>query len=166
MGYRALDIANLYISLANSLENEHIDNLKLNKLCYYAQAWCLKNLGRPLFDDTIEAWKYGPVIPDVYYTFRICGDGPIAAPVDEFDESSLSSEELSLLLDVYMTYSKYTSRALIDKTHDPSGPWSQVYIENCNQPIPIELIKQCFAGNNELETMQLNLTPENVVAYA
>lgn len=166
MGYKALDIANLYISLANSLENEQIDNLKLNKLCYYAQAWSLVRLGRPLFDDVIEAWKYGPVIPEVYHTFSVCGSRPIAGPSEVFDESRLTSEELSLLTDVYMTYGKYTSRALIDKTHEAQGPWAQVYVEGSNNPIPNKLIKKCFANNDELESMQLNLTSENVVTYA
>ena len=61
--YRALDIANIYIGLANGLPNDNIDNFKVNKLCYYAQGWSLAKLGYPLFDDEIEAWQYGPVIP-------------------------------------------------------------------------------------------------------
>ena len=110
--YTALDIANFYVQLANDIPNDSIDNLKLNKLCYYAQAWSLARLGHPLFDDAIEAWMYGPVIPAVYYAFKACGKKPIEEPVDHFDESRLSSEELSLLTDVYMTYGKYSSTGL------------------------------------------------------
>ena len=165
MSYKAIDIANLYIALANGLENEQMDNLKLNKLCYYAQAWSLIKLGYPIFDDTIEAWKYGPVIPEVYRTYSVCGNRPIAEPSFVFDESKLSSDELSLLVDVYMTYSQYTSRALIDRTHRQCEPWSKVYVEGCNMPISNDLIISCFSGSKELESMQLDLSPENVVTY-
>lgn len=79
--FKALDIANLYIDLANSIPGDYIDNLKLNKICYYAQAWCCVKLGHPLFDDEIQAWDYGPLIPDVYHTYKICGDCRIANPV-------------------------------------------------------------------------------------
>jgi len=37
--------------------------MKLQKLCYYAQAWSLVWDERPLFDERIEAWANGPVCP-------------------------------------------------------------------------------------------------------
>lgn len=163
--YKALDIANLYVELANDIPNDSIDNLKLNKLCYYAQAWCLTKLGYPLFTDTVEAWKYGPLIPDVYHAFKACGKRPIEEPTYHFDESRLSSEEISLLTDVYMTYGKYTSNALIDKTHEKGSPWREVYEEDMNNAIPQDLMKECFANSDELITFKPNTTPENVVEY-
>lgn len=164
--YTALDIANLYVQLANDIPNDSIDNLKLNKLCYYAQAWSLTRLGYPLFGDEIEAWRYGPVIPAVYSAFKACGKRPIEEPTYHFDESGLSSEELSLLTDVYMTYGKYSSTGLIDKTHEAGSPWRQVYEADKNNPISKPLLTSYFSGSNELETMQLNLSPENIVEYA
>ena len=163
--YKALDIANLYIQLANDMPNDSIDNLKLNKLCYYAQAWSLARLGYPLFDETIEAWKYGPLIRSVYYTFNVCGKNPIEEPSYHFDESNLTSDELSLVTDVYITYGKYTSGALIDKTHTQGSPYDLVYVEDQNQPIPEELMKSYFAKSNELESMRLNLSPDKVISY-
>ena len=146
--------------------NDSIDNLKLNKLCYYAQVWSLVRLGKPLFDDVIEAWKYGPVIPAVYRAYSDYGDRPIVRPTYEYDESSLSSEEISLLTDVYITYSQFTSAALVSKTHKPGGPWSRVYIEDQNSIITNDLILNCFKDSKELESMELNITPDNVVTYA
>lgn len=35
--------------------------MKLQKLCYYAQAWSLVWDGKPLFLEDFEAWKSGPV---------------------------------------------------------------------------------------------------------
>lgn len=161
----ALDIANFYVQLANSLPETEITNLKLNKLCYYAQAWSLVRLGTPLFDDVVEAWEYGPVLPKVYHTYKVCGKGPIAEAADYFDESRLSSEELSLLTDVYLTYGKYTPYELISMTHRPCEPWQAVYDDSEDKPISVDMIRSYFANSDELQTMRIQLTPENVVSY-
>ena len=39
---------------------------KLQKLCYYAQAWSLVWDEEPLFEENIEAWANGPVVPRLY----------------------------------------------------------------------------------------------------
>jgi len=39
---------------------------KLQKLCYYSQAWGLVWDEEPLFSARIEAWANGPVIPTLY----------------------------------------------------------------------------------------------------
>lgn len=39
-----------------------LDEMKLHKLLYFAQRECLLMLGRPLFQNQFEAWKYGPVM--------------------------------------------------------------------------------------------------------
>jgi uncharacterized phage-associated protein len=40
--------------------------MKLQKLVYYSQAWALAWTDRPLFDEEIEAWARGPVVPALY----------------------------------------------------------------------------------------------------
>lgn len=44
--------------------------MKLHKLLYYCQAWCLVTQDRPLFDDDFEAWPNGPVIPELFELHR------------------------------------------------------------------------------------------------
>jgi uncharacterized phage-associated protein len=41
-----------------------ISNLQLQKILYYIQKTFLEN-GMVAFDDEIEAWKFGPVVPAV-----------------------------------------------------------------------------------------------------
>ena len=40
--------------------------IKLQKLVYYCQAWSLVWDEEPLFNEKIEAWVHGPVIPELY----------------------------------------------------------------------------------------------------
>ena len=142
--YKAIDIANMYIRLANDIQDNSIDNLKINKMLYYAQGWALVRLGRPLFDESIQAWDYGPVIPEVYHAFKCCGKLSIKEPIDVFDESRLNSEELELLVDVYTAYGRYTGWALKEMTHEKGSPWDMVYQKGKNIIIENEIIKKYF----------------------
>ena len=54
-------IANYFLSLSDPEIGDGISNLKLQKLCYYAQGFYLAQHDTPLFEDTIEAWQHGPV---------------------------------------------------------------------------------------------------------
>ena len=44
--------------------------MKLQKLVYYSQAWSLAWTDRPLFNEEIEAWAKGPVVPALYEKHR------------------------------------------------------------------------------------------------
>ena len=94
--FKALDIANFFIQLVNNTSNNTIDNLKLNKLLYYTQGISMAYLHRPMFSDEIQAWEYGPVVPEVYHKFKHYGETIIDKPVQRFDENALSSEEIEI----------------------------------------------------------------------
>ena len=71
MAYKALDIAyKLLASAKNTAGGELMSNLKLQKMLYYEQGFHLAKFNTPLFDEEIEAWMYGPVVPAVYNHFH------------------------------------------------------------------------------------------------
>jgi len=75
----------------------------------------------PLFSNRIEAWQYGPVIPEVYNAFRTQGinvSGPVSAPTKE-----ITPEDESLLEQVYTIYGSLSAFQLSNLTHVPGGPW-------------------------------------------
>lgn len=43
--------------------------MKLQKLAYYSQAYCLSPNG-PLFEEDFQAWMNGPVVPELYREHR------------------------------------------------------------------------------------------------
>lgn len=49
---------------------ERIDEMKLHKLMYLLQREAIVRTGEPLFDATFQAWKYGPVIPEVRTLYK------------------------------------------------------------------------------------------------
>lgn len=110
------DVANWFLS------RESMTHKKLQKLCYYAQAWycALYSETEPLFDDTVEAWVHGPVIPTLYPIYADYKWNPI--PKAEVDESKFSQQALEILEAVYNTYGEFSGDELEALTHSEQ-PW-------------------------------------------
>ena len=123
MTYNVLDIANklLYRASQND-EGELLSNLKLQKLLYYEQGYHLAVFGTPLFDEDIEAWMYGPVVPSVYEHFKDYGNKGIEG---DFPNIALTEKEENLFEDVYDTYCELSAIGLMRQTHSES-PWTSV----------------------------------------
>lgn len=47
-----------------------VEAMQLQKLVYYSQAWHLALTDEPLFPDTVQAWRDGPVIPTLWNQHR------------------------------------------------------------------------------------------------
>ena len=62
-----LSVANFFIDQEN---NKDVDNIKVNKLVYVSLGFSLGMEDFVLFDEDVEAWKFGPVIPSVYHHFK------------------------------------------------------------------------------------------------
>jgi uncharacterized phage-associated protein len=65
-------VADYLIALAHQ-RGESVNNLKLQKLLYYAQAWHLALRDEPLFPEKFQAWAVGPLIPSIYWRFKPFG---------------------------------------------------------------------------------------------
>jgi uncharacterized phage-associated protein len=96
-----------------------ISTWKLQKLVYYAQAWHLVWEDRPLFDDAIEAWANGPVVPTLYAKHR--GQYTIATwPTG--DPDGLDDGEGTTIDAVLGFYGEKTGQLLSMLTHQ-ERPW-------------------------------------------
>ena len=117
----------IYLSSKNIIgdkgEREGITNLKLQKILYLAQAYYLTKFNKPLFDDLIRAWKYGPVIPTVYSFYKSNGNSPI---IDIEDKSNLTVEDKIILDKIWDSFGGYSASRLVDITHAHS-PWKKAF---------------------------------------
>lgn len=111
--YSALDIAKWFI-------NEiHPEPLKLQKLLYLAQGFSYAFNDRPLFDDDMEAWVHGPVVPSVYHTYKNFSFSPIDI---NYQLPDFDSKTLDVLNYVKNNFSKYDAKFLEEMTHNQE-PW-------------------------------------------
>lgn len=118
--------------------------MQLMKLVYIAYGWHLAMTGKPLFLDRIEAWKYGPVIPNLYHATKRFGRDPIPHPL--ISDSELSRPKLEAFLDsIVENYGSYSGIALSNLTHRIGTPWQQVYqVNKLGIRIPDDLIKEHY----------------------
>lgn len=142
--YSSNYIADFFRAAANPEYGDLISNLKLQKLCYYAAG--LISAVRPedakqLFDESIQAWQHGPVIPSQYRRFSEYGAGDIP-PAENFNYSHLDECDLDLLNDVYEYYGQYSAWKLRNMTHEES-PWVNAF-PRANKTISSSELREFF----------------------
>lgn len=121
MAFSAIDIAKKIICKTDVLHGDTISNLKLQKLLYYMQGFHLAWFGTPFFNESIEAWTYGPVVPVVFREFRRYKQRAIN-PERYSDSLVLPDEEQQLFDRVYSEYNRFSAVTLMHMTHR-EGPW-------------------------------------------
>lgn len=98
-----------------------VSTWKLQKLCYYAQAWSLVWDREPLFKEDIEAWANGPVVPALYKHHR--GQFRVSAtPNGEPD--NLNHDQRETIDAVLRDYGGFSAAALSGLSHRET-PWSK-----------------------------------------
>ena len=143
MTYKALDIAKKLIFKAQNDEpngGERLTNLKLQKLLYYQQGYHLAAFGTPLFSENIEAWMYGPVVPEVYDIFS--GFGSSTLP-DVDSDIQLSDQEEILFNQVYDAYREFSAIGLMNRTH-AEKPWIEATPHDRGTIIPQQSMSSYF----------------------
>lgn len=129
MSYPVLDIANKILARGSSDDSgELISNLKLQKLLYYMQGFHLAYFNEPLFEEDIEAWMYGPVVPSMHERFQDNGNKGISYSGNVL---ALTPEEEKLFNEVYKVYGVYSAIGLMNLTHNEM-PWKSTNIGKGN----------------------------------
>lgn len=149
----ALSVANYFIDLAKK-DNKPLTQLGLMKRVYIAHGFSLAINGMSLLDsrfDKVEAWKYGPVIPSVYHSFKQYKSEPIRdkSVVMEWDdktgnytfpEPELSNGKAKEIVEmVWKRYFDFSDSEMVALTHRNGTPWYVCYIPDNNIPIPDEI---------------------------
>ncbi|EHW9790786.1 SocA family protein [Listeria innocua] len=115
--YLADSVAGYIIDYCREKEYE-LNNLKLQKLLYYAQAKFLVSKSRPLFEEAIEKWKLGPVVPEVYHIYKSYGAKNIISPEKRIEIIFNKKGELkfeNIILEEISTEDKQILNMVIDK---------------------------------------------------
>lgn len=137
--YHAIDLSKYIVTKCVS-DGYPISNLQLQKILYYIQKAFLQN-GSQAFADDIEAWQFGPVVPNVYYYF--CGYG--AMPITASYQTNLVMDfGLNVVDQIVEAKRTLDPWVMVSETHKPEGAWSKIYQNGLGNHniIPIELIKK------------------------
>ena len=100
---------------------------------------------RSLIRQDIVAWRYGPVVVDVYRSLLQWGRRSIKDLIADIRSEPYSSEEMSIIDQVYQNYGHMSGLRLSAMTHEIGTPWDSTYHEfGQNAVISKSLIKQHF----------------------
>ncbi len=150
-------VANFFLEKSWA-EKIPVDQLKLQKLVYYAYAWYAAHKeDKELFPEDIYAWQHGPVIQDLYAEFKNFGRLPITKPATRVDWATGTTEipklnddeefEKKLLATVWDKYKYLSGVQLSNMTHAENEPWTIMRktrgIDD-HPRIPDELIRETF----------------------
>jgi len=129
---------------ASKARGRSLTPLQLMKLTYIAHGYALGMGIGDLFDARIEAWKYGPVIPDLYHATKAYGRDPIPDHLI-YEGRALEGAAAKVVDTVLDRYGDKSGIALSNLTHRAGTPWSKVYREGeFGIEIPDSLIQQHY----------------------
>ena len=122
---------------------------KLQKLCYYSQAWSLVWDEEPLFEEHIEAWAGGPVIRALYEWHK--GEY-FVTKASKGDPTKLDKDQSETVDAILAYYGDKSGPQLADLTHQEL-PWRQARLdagllfgERGNAEITLDSMAEFYTG--------------------
>jgi uncharacterized phage-associated protein len=151
MPYSANAIAYAFVQKGIQ-EGKFVTQMKLQKMVYFAHGYHLAKYGEPLIREEFEAWKFGPVIPDIYQSYKLYGSDPIfdtdlisRSTTDVGKPAELSESAKDALEYTWRFTKRLSATQLSHWTHLAGSPWALVYNPNeWSIPIKNESIKEYF----------------------
>lgn len=150
-------VANFIIDIAIEKDNP-VTNLKLQKIMFFLQGYCLSEYETPLIDGNFSKWRYGPVEEEVYREFKYYGPAPIESKSIYFDKEKIEfySEKIELSNEFKEKLQGIISKILdsetwklVNLTHSHNS-WKDFKDEICAdkaRDYTNEEIKACFVDN-------------------
>jgi uncharacterized phage-associated protein len=132
-----------------------ITNMKVQKLLYYSQSLYLAMYNELLFEDEIQAWRYGPVCPPAYKFYSEFEAKQLPLPSKEF-LLEIPDNTKNLLEEVWGYFGIYHAYMLSDMTH-LEFPWKKARKnlapqESSTEPILIKDMQ--ILGSQKLEAIE------------
>lgn len=116
----AISVANWFVNnLCDRESGSVVTHLQVQKMLYFAQAWHMMVLDTPLFEEDMEAWPHGPVVPSVWQKFKQYGWDPIQPGGDS---TGISKESENVLIQVLDAYGAFGAKRLEAMAH-AERPW-------------------------------------------
>ena len=151
--YDSRRVANYFINKGLD-EGVDLTPMKVIKLVYISHGWYLAYRKKSLISDSIQAWKYGPVIPILYRSLKHYGSNQIEALIDIDNDNKINdseykvSDEDAVFLDIIWDhYKKFSALQLSTITHKRDTPWSVTYDGTTfGKIIPNSIIQEYYAA--------------------
>lgn len=115
-----------YILRKASDSDDTLTPMQILKLVYMCHGWMLGLYGRQLIKEDVEAWKYGPVIRELYDEVKDYRSQAITKALSD-DVDTFDDAEKNIIDQVYLKYGRFSGPALSRSTHMKGSPWDITY---------------------------------------
>lgn len=139
--YSAAEIASTICSRYQEKYGKRIDEMKLHKLLYFVQRESFIQTGEPLFNEEFEAWKFGPVMTEIRWRYK----------VNHFPQCHIDGVTEKIIDNVFDIYSKTKSWSLSMMSHEETS-W-----KNARNGVP-----EGENGSNKMSTDDIEIDAERV----
>lgn len=112
-----------------------VSNLKLQKVLYFAWIEYFRRYRKPLFKEGFEAWRYGPVVPSVYYDNWCNAANTLVVP--KRTSVPVDQDTQDFLREMLEEFKDVSVGDMVELSHKTRA-WSKNYILNKKCPIPRE----------------------------
>lgn len=142
-------MANVFDTAKYILEKSgSMSTMKLQKLCYYSQAWALVWDDVPLFNEDFQAWANGPVCPELFHKTQ--GNYSVSACDETGGIGDLSENQKDTIEKVLEHYGSHDAQWLSQLTH-MEDPWIEARRgipsgTGCNNVITKESMALYYGG--------------------
>lgn len=135
-----------YILNKRNAEGDTVTPMQLIKLVYISHGLMLGAYGRPLINEAVEAWQYGPVVPSVYHETKEFRSSPVAF-VDAFSNFTFDAQEIKAMDTASRLFGAKNGVALSSLTHREGTPWLLTWnARGENGSISNDLIENFYSG--------------------
>ncbi len=142
-------MANVFDTARYILETQgSMSTMKLQKLCYYCQAWSLVWDDEPLFDEEFRAWANGPVCKELFDKTK--GMFSVTAKDEDGSSDNLTETQKETINTVLEHYAPHNAQWLSQLTH-LEKPWNDARKgipagRSCNNVITKESMAMYYGG--------------------
>ncbi len=126
--HSAIAVAKCFLDLA-SRDQETLSIVRIHKLVYFAHGW-FSGFGneKPLIDEALEAWSWGPVFPSLY--FRLAGHAGRDIPQVMLGSPVIQDAGIREFIGMILKgYRRFRTLELSAMAHQKDTPWYKTVTE-------------------------------------
>jgi uncharacterized phage-associated protein len=154
MGLKSLAVAQHLLDLIKSSPRPSATPMKILKMTYIAHGHMLGKHGRPLLDEQVMAYEFGPVVLCLYNAVRHHRSQPIPS-IPEADRwtGQFTENEKDVMQSVVEKYAGFDAITLSAAMHKEGTPWRDtIRFAGYDVPISNDLIAHFYNEQSKSAT--------------
>lgn len=123
------------------IHNKNVSPMKLQRLCYFCQAWYMAWTDEPLFEEDFRGWATGPFCLELYNSLKNLS---VVRAKDIKGYIIKLTEEQKKVIDRVLSFYKDKDAQWLTQLSLTDNPWRESTIYHTNNVIPKKSIMEFY----------------------